>query len=185
MDLPTLIGERITLRPARREDAARIYELANHPVVAGMTGMPHPYPGVDGALKWIETTWRLASEDDSLHLAVTRTGEDVLIGFIGYNSIHKLNRAAEVGYWLGEPYWGKGYGVDMLKLMIDYAFGVLDLNRVTAVCRDDNQRSYRVMEKSGMQFEGLARQEAWREGTFRDQRHYAILRQDWPAAQGQ
>lgn len=182
MDLPTLRGERITLRPALPEDAAPIYELANHPVVAGMTGMPHPYPGIEGALRWIGTTYSLAESEEGLHLAITRTGEDALIGFIGFNSIHPVNKAAEVGYWIGEPYWGNGYAVDAVNLMIDYAFTTLGLNRVTAICRDDNRRSYRVMEKAGMQFEGLMRQEAFRVGEFRDQRHYAILHQEWAAA---
>jgi len=177
-EYPPLIGKRVTLRVGRREDAESIYRLANNPIIAAMTGMPHPYPGIAGAEQWIESTWRRLAARTEIHLAITLTGEDQAIGYIGLNSIDYDNKSTELGYWLGEPYWGRGLGTEAAALMIAHAFRELGLNRVFARCRDDNRRSYRVMEKIGMRFEGLAREEVFRDGRFLDMRHYAVLRRE-------
>lgn len=178
-DYPALVGSRVTLRVGRREDAERIYRLANNPIIAAMTGIPHPYPGIAGAEQWIESTWRRLVARTEIHLAITLTGEDQAIGYIGLNSINPDNKSAELGYWLGEPYWSRGLGTEAAALMVEHAFRALGLNRIFARCRDDNRRSYRVMEKIGMKFEGLAREEVFRDGQFLDMRHYAVLRREW------
>lgn len=176
-----LSGPRVTLRVGRLADAPNIYMYADHPVVAGMTGMPYPYPGVEGAMHWVETTWQRLADGSEVHLAITLTGEDQAIGYVGLNGISKASQSAELGYWIGEPYWGKGLMTEAAQLLVDYGFRELGLNRIKARCRADNRRSYRVMEKLGMQHEGLMRQEAYRDGQFHDQRHYAILRSEWEA----
>ncbi|MGE5560141.1 MAG: GNAT family N-acetyltransferase [Chloroflexota bacterium] len=176
----TLTGPRVTLRVGRAEDAESIFRHANHPVIAAMTGMPHPYPGVEGALHWIESTWTRLAAGAELHLAITLSGEDEAIGYIGLNSINRTHKSAELGYWIAEPYWGRGLVTEAARLLVDHGFRELGLNRIYARCRDDNRRSYRVMEKLGMKLEGVMRQEAFRDGQFLDQRHYAILRQEWP-----
>ncbi len=80
---------------------------------------------------------------------------------------------------LNQASWGQGYGTEMLKWVIAYTFEHTDLNRIEAHCFNENHGSYRVMEKSGMLFEGIARQRYLARGIYRDIRMYAILRDDY------
>ena len=86
---------------------------------------------------------------------------------------------AEVGYVLNRNYWNKGYMTEALKRLIDHALSKLGLNRIEAVHDIRNIASGKVMEKSGMRYEGIGRQEVKVKGNYIDRARYAILREDW------
>ena len=109
-----------------------------------------------------------------LTLAVTETDGGRLVGAIGL-SIHKKNRVAELGYWIGKPHWNKGYATQAAEALLEYAFEHLSITRHMT----GNPASGRVMEKIGMQFEGVLRQSSYRWGSFRDIAMYSILREEF------
>ena len=115
---PVLESERLVLRPPRREDAKALALLANDLRVAENTlRIPHPY-----ALADAEGFIAAASEtDDERVLVITRAG-----AVLGACGIAKLDgERPEIGYWLGVPFWGKGYATEAARALIDHAFGDL------------------------------------------------------------
>ncbi|HCG30000.1 MAG TPA: hypothetical protein DEU95_09750 [Chloroflexi bacterium] len=85
----------------------------------------------------------------------------------------------EVGYWLGRPLWRQGLTTEAGQAILRYAFHDLELNRVEARCEAENAASERVMQKLGMSYEGLMRQQIFVKGVFRDMKLYAQLRSEW------
>jgi RimJ/RimL family protein N-acetyltransferase len=91
---------------------------------------------------------------------------------------------AEIGYWIGLPYWGQGYTSEAARHMVDYGFAERGLNKVYATYFVLNPASRRVMEKAGMTYEGTLRQHVQRDGVFYDLGYCGILRSEWEARRG-
>ncbi|MGC4085066.1 MAG: GNAT family protein [Vicinamibacterales bacterium] len=95
------------------------------------------------------------------------------IGFMLQQDIERVS--AEIGYWLGEPFWGKGICTDALRAVTDYAVATHGLTRVFAVPFADNAASCRVLEKAGFALEGYLRRSALKDGRIRDQKLYGYI----------
>jgi RimJ/RimL family protein N-acetyltransferase len=154
-----------------------VARLAGDRLIAEPTlNIPHPYPP-GAAEAWIGThaaEWRQGS---ALNLAIERRDDGALVGAIGLGIVPEHARA-EIGYWIGVPYWGNGYATEAARRLIAYAFDELGLNRLYAYHFTGNPASGRVMEKAGMRLEGELRQHQRKGGVFRDSRLWAILRSD-------
>lgn len=107
--------------------------------------------------------------------------DGLFIGFIGFEINHWAN-SAELGYWLGKPYWNRGYATEAARAMVEYGFEELELNRIQARHMEHNPASGRVMEKIGMKYEGTLRQATYRFGEYHDLLMYAILRSEYEDA---
>ncbi|HEX9162744.1 MAG TPA: GNAT family protein [Thermoanaerobaculia bacterium] len=174
MRVPVLRGERVTLRPFEMSDAPRVQQLAGAREVALNTLLiPHPYP--DGAAEeWIGLQKQKA-EEGHINFAID-AGE--LVGAIGLVTKKEWGRA-EVGYWIGVPFWGRGYATEATGLIIGYGFEHLNLNRIYAGYFSRNRSSGRVMEKNGMKYEGTLRQHVKKWDEYVDIVYHAILRSEW------
>ena len=93
--------------------------------------------------------------------------------------IQTADERAELGYWVGKPFWGQGYCTEAAQAVIAYGFQTLGLNRIQAHHFGRNPASGRVMQKLGMRYEGLERQYHKKWGQFEDGLGYAILREDF------
>lgn len=175
--LPTLHSPRLLLRPFTLADAPIVHRLAGDPAVAHTTqNIPHPY--LDGmADAWIETHAPLFASGERLTLAI-QMGSN-LVGAVALG-IERSHQRAELGYWVGQPYWGKGFATEATVAILAFGFRELDLNRIHAVHLTRNPASGRVMQKAGMQFEGIHRQHVWKDGRPEDLARYAALRHDAP-----
>ena len=178
MPIPTLQTDRLLLRPFHLDDAPVVQRLAGVQEVASTTlNVPHPYE--DGmAEAWIgshEAAW-----DAHGHVALAMTSEDD--GVVGTISLHitPKHRRGELGYWVGLPYWNRGYATEASAALLDLGFDVLGLNRIQAHHLTRNPASGRVMQKLGMEFEGIIRQLVLSRGEFEDVALYAILSSDRP-----
>ena len=100
------------------------------------------------------------------------------MGAIGLHVEH-FHQRAEIGYWLGVPYWGKGYATEAAKAVIGYAFETLGVQRVFAFHFTRNPASGRVLARAGMQREGTMRQHLVKWDERVDVDYYGILRDDW------
>jgi RimJ/RimL family protein N-acetyltransferase len=134
------------------------------------------------AEQWIATHQQAYDNGQALTLAITLRDSGKLIGAI-HAAIDATNKLAELGYWVGRPYWNQGYCTDAAKAMVDYAFRVLGMNRVQARHMTKNPASGRVTQRIGMRYEGTLRQSLFRWGTFEDAAIYAILREEWSLGQ--
>jgi RimJ/RimL family protein N-acetyltransferase len=139
---------------------------------------PHPY-GVADAESFIALA---TSMSPVTFFAIAVDGEAV--GGIGYTQHEDVERiSAEIGYWLGASFWGRGLMTSALIAVTRYAFEQhADLRRIYAVPFAWNAASFRVLEKAGYRMEGRLRQSAIKDGTVTDQVLYAILRDELPSA---
>lgn len=156
-----------------------VQHLAGDKAIADTTqNIPHPYE--DGvAESWIAGhSERL--RQGHLAFAMALRESNALVGTMGMR-IEAVSRQAELGYWVGVPYWNKGYATEAAERLIEYGFEDLSLNRIAARHFTRNPASGRVMQKVGMVREGTARQSALKGETFEDLELYAILRSDWLA----
>ncbi|NLF32665.1 MAG: GNAT family N-acetyltransferase [Planctomycetes bacterium] len=181
--LPTLTTPRLTLRPFAPADAADVSRLAGAREVAQtMLYMPHPYD--EGmAERWIASLdgdWAAGRE---LNLAMTLAATGELIGSVGLSGMDNPHQRAELGYWVGVPYWGRGYCTEAARGLIRYAFAELGLHRVFAHHFTRNPASGRVLAKAGMTHEGTLRKHALRWGVFEDREVWGILATDSAAGE--
>jgi RimJ/RimL family protein N-acetyltransferase len=175
-----LIGTKIYLRPLEREDAKQCAAWFNHPEITRTLLIYRPI-SLHGEEEFIDKA--LQSEHDLL-LGIAIQGSDRLIGGTGLHQIDFKNRHAGFGIAIGDKEeWGKGYGTEATRQMIQHAFATLNLNRVWLHVFEYNQRGIRTYEKVGFRREGVLRQETYREGRYWDTIVMAILREEW-AVQG-
>jgi len=175
MPRPTLITERLILRPFVLQDAPAVQRLAAAREVAeGTLLIPHPYPP-GAAEEWIS-----GHDEQSVNhvfAIALRTGGDVM-GAIGLH-VERQHERAEIGYWLGVPHWKNGYVTEAAAAVVGYAFEQLGMHRVFAFHFVRNPASGRVLVKIGMQSEGTMRQHLLKWGEHVDVHYYGILREDW------
>lgn len=164
-----------TLRLWREGDQSDLVRHANNPRVATNLRdlFPQPYTPRD-ADEWIS---RLSRQLPGLHFAIAV--EDRVVGGIGLLPGSDVNRIqAEVGYWLGEAYWGRGIATDAVRGLTRQAFRALDLNRLFALPFANNSASCRVLEKAGYRCEARLLGCAIKHGLILDQFLYAITRSE-------
>lgn len=176
---PTLVTSRLILRPFRLTDAATVQRLAGERAVAATTlNIPHPYThGM--AEQWIATHREHYEHGTFVTFAIVLRTRRVLIGAIGLE-IDSQHRRAELGYWIGTPYWNRGYCTEAAQAVVQFGFDVLGLCRIHAAYMTRNPASGRVMQKIGMTYEGCLRQHVQKWGVFEDVAVYGILRSDVP-----
>jgi len=132
---------------------------------------PHPYSVAD-AQAFIDL---ISRGDPFASLAIVV--DECCIGGIGLERQHDVHRlTAELGYWLGCDYWGRGIATQAIAAVTTWAFEALDLRRVFAQPYADNVASCRALEKAGFALEGTLRHSAIKDNVVRDQRMYARLR---------
>lgn len=175
---PTLTTDRLILRPFVLSDAPAVKRLAGHFAIADTTAnIPHPYE--DGVAEaWIASHAEQFEQGTAVVYAITLKTPMELIGAISLFGIRPAFDRAEMGYWIGVPYWNHGYCSEAAKALIRYAFDDLGLNRVFAEHMVRNPGSGRVMQKAGMTYEGTLRQHAKKWDTYEDLAVYGILRSD-------
>ena len=175
--IPTLTTLRLILRPFSPKDAASVKELAGEREIAEMTAnIPYPYD--EGmAEAWISGHQEAFDNEEAVTFAITRRSDGMLLGAIDIH-INKIHRLAEIGYWIGKPFWSQGYCTEAAREVLRYGFEALNLNRIQARHMTKNPASGRVMEKLGMEYEGTLRQAHLRWDQFEDIAIYSILQDE-------
>jgi ribosomal-protein-alanine N-acetyltransferase len=170
--MATLCTARLLLRPYTNDDIPELLPLISAREVAATTlRIPHPYSQADA-----EEFVRRAAEDQ-VRFAIVLADSRKLIGGVGLRLEMAHNRA-ELGYWLGVPYWGKGYATEASRAMLQHGFEALNLQRVYASHTTNNPASGNVLRKLGMAYEGRHRQHILKWGEYLDLEFYGILRDD-------
>ncbi len=173
--LPTLETARLKLRPYGDADIPELVLLIGAREVAANTlRIPHPYSEQE-ARDFIAATH---SEEDEVRLAITRTSDGRLCGGAGLR-LEPAHRRAELGYWIGVPYWGNGYATEAARAMVRHGLEALELNRIFASHLKRNPASGRVLVKLGMRYEGCQREHICKWEQFVDLELYGMTRQDW------
>ncbi len=174
--------ERLVLRNYTLADAPAIQRLAGSREVAFNTlRIPHPYPEGE-AERWIAAHGEGRAEGEYAFAVTLRDGGD-LIGTVGLHVAPEHDHA-EIGYWIGVPYWGHGYATEAAEAVVRFGFETLSLNRIFASHFSRNPASGRVLQKIGMQHEGTLRRHFKKWDEYVDLECYAVLRADYLARRG-
>jgi RimJ/RimL family protein N-acetyltransferase len=171
LEAPPLI-----VRPWRASDVKDLVRNANNRKIwiNLRDRFPHPFTIAD-ARAWLAI--RAADTGNPHNFAIEFEGG--AIGGIGiefFSDVHRFT--AEIGYWLGESFWGRGFATVALRAVTGYAFATFNLERIQATVYEWNPTSARVLEKAGYQFEGRLRNYVMKEGRLGDVLMYAKLRPD-------
>ena len=137
----------VTIVPTAREHAPAIQRYASHADVAATTLIPHPYPE-DGAVRFVEDLV-LPGRAAGTQFAFVIVAEGEVVGHISVKDVNEERGEAEIGYWIGRPFWGQGYASEAVRLVVAFAFEDLGLRRLYAHVLAHNPASGRVLEKAG------------------------------------
>jgi ribosomal-protein-alanine N-acetyltransferase len=170
-----LISGNIKLRPLRYADKEPLAKLANNKKIwNNLRDMfPHPY-FMEDAEKFIDS---IKLQEPIVTFAIELDYDFVgVIGMILQPDVYR--KGAEIGYWIGEPYWNKGISTVALSLATKYGFEELNLERLYAGVFAFNDPSIKVLEKCGYNLEGISRNAVFKNGKLVDEYRYAKLRED-------
>lgn len=166
---------RCTIRPWQAGDEDSLVRHANNIKIWRNVrdAFPHPYTMKD-AKGWIEQTGK---ESPVTNFAIEVDGQAVgAVGLMLQTDIFR--RTAEIGYWLGEEFWGRGIVTEAVRATVEYGFANFDIARIFAGVLEWNKGSMRVLEKAGFQFEVRMRKAVTKDGHTMDDFIYAIVRDD-------
>ncbi len=156
-----LRGTRVVLRPLAASDLRRCVKWFSDPQVIHFLGRSHPVT-LAGEERWFRDYERRADEQI---FAIEVDGTHV--GNLGLHRIDRTHRKAEIGIVIGEPdYWDRGFGTEAMDVALRYAFGVLQVHKVSLEVLEYNQRALRTYERLGFQREGVHREDVYKDGRF-------------------
>ena len=163
----------IVLRPLRTSDAIRLADLANNEKISRnlRDGFPHPYTVTD-AENFLS---KFTDQHPVTFFGIDYKGEYVgNISLVPCQDIYRMS--AEIGYFIGEPYWNKGIITTAVKLICDYGFDQLGIIRIQTGIFEYNHASQRVLEKCGFVREGVFAKSVFKQGKLWDEVRFALLK---------
>jgi RimJ/RimL family protein N-acetyltransferase len=164
---------RLILREFSETDIAELVPLIGAREVAATTlRIPHPYEA-----RHAREFFATVPKENELRLAIRLRSTGRLCGGIGLHPDTEPHQA-ELGYWVGVPFWGNGYATEAARAVIEYGFQKLKLDRIFASHFKGNEKSGRVLQKIGMRHEGSVRHGVMKQGKLLDLETYAIVRED-------
>jgi RimJ/RimL family protein N-acetyltransferase len=169
---------RLLLRSFENEDIPAIVRLAGAKQIAATTLMiPHPY-AEDDARNFLAKANEDFTEGLSAIFAISILPGHELCGAVGLH-IADSHKRAELGYWIGIPYWGRGFATEAAGAAVAFGFETLGLHRIYAHHFSENTASQRVLEKIGMRHEGRSREHVQKWDRFIDVENYGILAEEF------
>jgi ribosomal-protein-alanine N-acetyltransferase len=184
---PALQGNRVMLRVPRRSDYHEWAALRRR-----SRAFLEPWEPRWAVDELEQTGWRhrvrryreeQAAGSAIAYLVFDRDTRRLVGGITIGNIRYGVSQSAQIGYWMGEPYAGKGYMQDAISTLIAHAFGPMRLHRIEAACIPGNTRSIRVLEKAGFSREGLLRSYLRINGAWQDHYIYALIADETPAGE--
>ena len=169
-----LIEGKVRLRMLRYADRQQLAKLANNKKIwLNVRDMfPHPYTFKD-AEEFIDMA---KQQDPQVTFAIEYDFKFAgAIGMVLQRDVYRFS--AELGYWIGEPYWSKGIATMAVGLLCDYAFNNLNMEKMFAGIFQGNEASKKVLEKCGFQLEGVARKAVYKNNKFLDEYRYGKVRE--------
>jgi len=151
LSFPKVFGELVNLRELTIEDATTIVNLMDYDIAKYLYEVPYPYR-IDDSLKFIKSSFDNFKLCKSITFGIEYNNilesKVLLVGIIGIKDIDYVNKKANIGYWIGKQYQGKGIATECIKLVVNYAFEVLKLEEISAYVFPGNNPSIRVLEKN-------------------------------------
>ena len=179
-DLLSIETERLLLRKLRMEDAEDMFEYGQDREIA-FRGLWPPLQSLEESRADLAEALEGYAGGSAISWAIEHKADRKMIGRIGLGPYSRMNHRAEIGYAMNRNYWGQGLATEAVRGVLRFAFREMSLNRVQAIVLPDNIGSMRVLEKAGMQREGLLRKYQYVLGDYWDVYMYGMLKSDWEA----
>jgi diamine N-acetyltransferase len=174
-----LYGKRIRLRSDERRDLPLFVEWLNDPEVRRYLSMALPTSMAEEE-QWFETMLKKPKEEHPLAIEIKEGESWRLIGNCGFFDFDWRARKAEVGLFIGDKScWNKGYGTEVMRLLLDHGFGTLNLNRIYLHVDVENLGGIKAYEKAGYVLESRLREEIYRDGHYHDELLMSVLKSEW------
>ncbi len=170
----------VRLEPLAEGHAPAIQELASDPEIARTTNLPEPYPE-DGARVFVRDSLAGRERADQFDFAVLADGR--LVGVCGLRAIE--DGGATIGYWIGRPFWSRGYATAAARGVVRFAFSELGLRTLHACCLEHHRASRRVLEKAGFRHAGSERDPGPKWGPGDRFASYLLERRRWVEGAGE
>ena len=177
-NLPTIETERLLLRKITLNDANDMFDYASDPQVSEYTTWS-THSSIEDSKNFLRSLNKMYKKRELVDWGIVHKAEQKFIGTCGYVGWSMTNSRAEIGYALSRKYWNQGYTSEAVNAIIEFGFREMMLNRIEAKCKVNNIASARVMEKVGMQLEGILRQQLFVKDQYWDLKIYSILRDDF------
>jgi diamine N-acetyltransferase len=175
---PFLSGQRVYLRPVEDNDLPLLYTWMNDPEIRGLTGEVTP-TSFAGVRDYIE---RIRKDESRVWFVIVLQEDNQVIGECGLLRMFSAWRSTDLSIMLGEKSaWGKGYATEAMYLLMDYAFGYLNMHRVAIGVVGSNKRALRFYEKVGFKVEGVQRDGYYYDHTYQDFVMMSILDDEFRA----
>jgi ribosomal-protein-alanine N-acetyltransferase len=159
------------LRPFREDDLESLVKFANNPKIAGNLTNQFPYPYThEHGKKFIQ----MAMSHDPIRIHTIEISGEASGGIGVHPQGDVYCKNAELGYWLAEPYWGKGIVTEAVKQMVDYGFKNFDITRIYARPYPHNLASQKLLEKVGFKKEAVLKNAFFKNGEYLDELIYSI-----------
>lgn len=166
------------LRELQRKDLAIINQWRNNPELIAFLGAPFRFINLDVDIAWFDHY--MQTRNNTVRCAITREGEDEILGLVTLASIDYLNQSAELHIMIGsEKERGHGMGTFAVSTMLQHAFLNMNLHRIELMVLAENIRAQHLYEKCGFRREGIKRQSNYKNGKFCDMYCYSILKDDF------
>ena len=164
------------LRPWKASDINSLIKYANNWNIAkNLTNQfPHPYTIQDGKA-FIE----YATKDEPIHIFAIEVNQEAVGGIGIHPQSDIFIKNAEIGYWLGEPFWGHGIVSKAIKQIVQFGFSTFDIERIFARPYGTNVASQKILEKNNFLLEGRYNNILYKNGEYLDELIYAIRRSNW------
>lgn len=176
-DFPKLQGVHVKLRELSTYDIPEITRLMTGKIARFLWEVPYPYTRKD-ALDLVDSSKRSFKTLQAVNLAIEYNNDlearNKVIGFISLKNINLTTKVSNIGYWIGEQYWGMGFGTEAVCIVVGYAFSVIGLNKICAFVYPDNKGSIRVLEKNGFKIAGQVNELHRISGSYRNSLIYII-----------
>lgn len=172
-----IVGEKVRLRSARVADVRGLYPLVKNDAVIANLAWDGPENEESLRADYEKCVEGFASGGDC-RLTIERADRPDVIGSLSVRS-HRSPQLLDLGYWLGEPYWGQGYMTEAVRLASHLAFAYFDAVRLEAWVFVGNTGSRRVLEKNGFTLDGTLRCQIEKRGRWLDEWFFTLLHDEW------
>lgn len=178
MKFPQFSTDRLILGKVQSIDIPKIVEYAGNKKVADTTlNIPHPYHEKD-AIFWLNMANQGFEKKTQFTFAIRLKTTHEFIGGIGLKINKRFDRA-ELGYWIGEPFWNKGYVTEAVGAVLEFGFRTLELNKIYAQFLIENPASGKVMIKNGMIKEGELKDHSKKGNQYRSVMQYRLTKAEY------
>jgi RimJ/RimL family protein N-acetyltransferase len=178
-----LRGEGVFLKPLQKSDGPGLFRFIHEPEVGRFMFLPQPYRRKDMA-EFIARARKSARTGELLMFTIRRYDSDEPMGAVGIMRPKQHPLTADLGYWLGKPFWGQGIMTQAVKLALAFCFDTLKVHRVGVSYLEGNEGSRRVIEKCWFRREGLRREAMYRNKRFYNHVDYGLLEPEYRQAVG-